>query len=355
MKFICTGAGVLASLVAWAGVASATPHTLPFTYPYETLGEGESEIEAITDMNMLRVYADPTGTDLSKKLYAPQYLLTTEYEYGISDRVELGLYQVFAASPQNGGDNSLEFDGLKWRLRTRLAEAGQWPVDVSLYFELETMHDELSFEEKVNLQKDFGRLRWMANLWVEEPIARPYDSPANGQKLTFVINPTTGFSYQLSPTFHLGLEYWARGMISPVGEDQERSNNTVHHFVGPAASFNFGRFWFTVAGYVQPANLHDPEPGDAYGPFWARAMFGLDLGGTPSAPPEKSAPPEPPTSPESIAVVHQSRCGTCHERVDPGERTREQLETALARHRDRMQLTESQWQAMLEYLTAPPR
>jgi hypothetical protein len=258
--------------------AGAMPHVLPFTYPYGTLGEGESEVEAITDINMLRVYADPAGDASKGKIYEPQYLLTTEYEYGISDRVELGLYQAFYSTPLDGGDNSLGFDGLKWRVRTRLAEAGQWPVDVSLYFELETMHDELSFEEKVNLEKDFGHLRWMANLWVEEPIDRPWDTPQTGQKLTFVINPTTGLSYEFAPTFHLGVEYWARGMPVPIGQsNQERDNNAVHHFVGPAVNVNFGKVWFAVALYHQVGSLKTPEPGDAYGQFWGRAMFGIEL------------------------------------------------------------------------------
>ena len=271
-------AGSLLAAMLWSPSARATPHTLPFTYPYETLPEGQAEVEAITDVNMLRVYADPAGDVTKGKLYEPQYLLTTEYEYGLSDRLELGLYQAFYSAPQNGGDNALGFDGLKWRVRTRLAEAGEWPVDVSLYFELETMHDELSFEEKVNLQKEFGNLRWMANLWVEEPIQRPWDSPANGQKLTFVINPTTGFTYQFTPAFHLGIEYWARGMLAPVGSDQQtRNNNSVNHYVGPAVNLNFGKLWFTVATYLRANSLAAPEPGDAYGPVWARAMFGIEL------------------------------------------------------------------------------
>ena len=271
--------GVLVLVPSAPATAFATPHLLPFTYGYDTLPEGEAEIEAITDVNMLRVYADPAGDASKGKLYEPQYLLTTEYEYGISDRVELGLYQTFYSTPQNGGDNTLGFDGLKWRVRTRLAEAGEWPVDVSLYFELETMHDELSFEEKINLEKTFGHLRLLANLWVEEPIQRPWDSPRMGQKLTFVVNPTAGFSYQITPTFHLGVEYWARGMLSPSNADgdQERHNDAVHHFVGPAVNFNFGKVWLTVATYAQAGALAAPQPGDAYGPFWGRAMFGLEL------------------------------------------------------------------------------
>jgi hypothetical protein len=265
----------LASLLS--SPARGTPHVLPFTYPYATLGEGESEVEAITDVNMLRVYADPAGDPTKGKLFEPQYMLTTEYEYGITDHVELGLYQAFSSTVLDGGQNTLGFDGLKWRARTRLAEAGQWPVDVSLYFELETMHDELSFEEKVNLEKDFGPLQWMANLWVEEPIERPWDTPATGQKLTFVINPTTGFSYQITPSLHLGAEYWARGMLVPVGTGQARDGNAVHHFAGPAMNVNFGRVWFAVALYHQLGSFQTPEPGTVYGQFWGRAMFGLEL------------------------------------------------------------------------------
>jgi hypothetical protein len=277
-KNISATVAAVVFVLALPRVAAATPHTLPFTYPYETLGKGESEVEAITDMNMQRVYADPAGDPTKGKLYEPQYLLTTEYEYGIDDRWELGLYQAFYSTAQNGGDNAIGFDGLKWRVRTRLAEAGEWPVDVSLYFELETMHDELSFEEKVNLQRRFGALTWMANLWVEQPIERPWDTAEHGRRLTFVINPTTGLTYQLTPTFHLGVEYWARGMLAPEGDTaQERNNTSVHHFVGPAVNLNFGRFWFTVAGYLQASSLAAPQPGDAYGPFWLRSMIGIEL------------------------------------------------------------------------------
>jgi hypothetical protein len=263
-------------LLAAESTAGATPHQLPFTYSYATLGEGESEVEAITDVNMLRVYADPAGDPTKGKLYEPEYELTTEYEYGITNRLELGLYQAFYSTALDGGNNTVGFDGLKWRLRTRLAEAGEWPIDVSLYFEIETMHDELAFEEKVNLERDLGRLRLLANLWVEEPIERPWDDAA--RKLDFVINPTAGFSDELWPGLNLGVEYWARGMLEPIGTTpQERDNNAVHHFFGPAVNVNLGRVWFTVAVYHQIGPFRATEPGDAYGQYWARAMFGIEL------------------------------------------------------------------------------
>ena len=80
----------------FASSALATPRTLPFSYPYETLSKGELELEAYTDVNPLRVAADPADSTAGL-LWSPEYRLQTEFEYGLSDRVELGFYQVFEA------------------------------------------------------------------------------------------------------------------------------------------------------------------------------------------------------------------------------------------------------------------
>ena len=128
------------------------------------------------DMTPNRVYADPAGDPTKGRLYEPRYVLQTEFEYGVTDHTELGFYQVFQAEPKDGGDNALKFDGFKWRVRHRFAEAGQWPVDVAVYVELETMHDEISLEEKLLLSKRFGDLRVMTNLWIEQTVGRPYDA-----------------------------------------------------------------------------------------------------------------------------------------------------------------------------------
>ncbi len=63
-------------------------------------------------------------------------------------------------------------------------------------------------------------------------------------------------------------------------------------------------------------------------------------------------PPGPAVPPEyaHVAAVHRSRCGQCHKRVDPGQRTRAELDVALARHRDRVHLSEDDWNVMVDYL-----
>ena len=261
-------------LTCSARAANANPRPLPFTYPYETLPEGSAEVELYGDMTPLRVVADPAdGT--KGRLWEPSYRLETEFEYGVTDHTELGFYQVFEADAQDGGTNAFRFDGFKWRVRHRFAEAGELPIDVALYVELETMHDELSLEEKIILSKRFGHLRWMGNIWVEQTIARPYDDAQRA--LEFIVNPTTGLTYQVTATFHPGVEYWARGELAPGGEGPDHVSRTVHHFVGPVAHLNFGRLWWSAGLYANLNNVNRPQLGETYGPIWFRSVLGIDL------------------------------------------------------------------------------
>ena len=86
--------GLLATLLIAAAAprAHATPRPLPYTYIYETLPAGSAEVELYTDLVPLRVSDLLTG--------APTWTLgmqfQTEIEYGITDRLELGLYLDFA-------------------------------------------------------------------------------------------------------------------------------------------------------------------------------------------------------------------------------------------------------------------
>jgi hypothetical protein len=265
-KFFASLLVALGSLSIGA-MARATPVPLPFTYPYETLQKGQLEDELYGDMTPLRVQT--TAGSRSE----PSYTLQNELELGVTDRVELAWYQVFEATPNAtaGGSNTMTFDGFKWRARVRLAEAGQWPLDVALYFELETLHDEWSLEEKVILAKRFDLFHWMANLWVEQELARPFDS---GQRqLHFVVNPTTGITYEVAPWFQPGIEYWARGELGSGLDVNER----VHHFFGPTVHFDWGKLWWSLGVYADLNNMGAPQPGEIYGPVWMRTLLGFTL------------------------------------------------------------------------------
>lgn len=255
--------------------AGATPVPLPFTYPYETLQKGESEDELYGDMIPLRVQADPADPTKGR-LWEPAYVFQNELEYGVSDHVELAWYQVFEANPLDGGSNSMTFDGFKFRGRFRVAEAGELPVDLAFYVELETLHDELSLEEKVILAKRLGPVHWMANLWVEQETYRYLDDSA--RYADFVANPTMGLTYEVAPWFQPGVEYWGRGTFfarEPTSLDT--ANPRFHSFLGPTLHFDWGKLWWSLGVYANLNDMTAPEPGAAYGPVWVRSLLGINL------------------------------------------------------------------------------
>ena len=55
-----------------------------------------------------------------------------------------------------------------------------------------------------------------------------------------------------------------------------------------------------------------------------------------------------------VAEIHHSVCGNCHARVEPGTRTREKLERALAKHHTRVKMTDAEWAELVDYLSETP-
>ncbi len=243
----------MAPLVLWAAAASANPRPLPFTYPYESLPQGSLEVEQFVDLSpVVSLTAD------GEREWSARYQLITEVEYGITDRLELGLYFVAATEP---GEAPLVFDGIKQRLRYRFGEAGQWPIDVAIYGELAEKHDEIELELKINLQRRFGPARLMVNLSGE----RAWDYKGGGE---WVLNPSAGLAVELSPSVSLGVEYWMHAVLE--GDTQ--------HYAGPTLALQWKKLWVSVAPYLRLDNLGTATAyNDKYGRIWVRTVIGLNL------------------------------------------------------------------------------
>ena len=143
-----------------------------------------------------------------------------EFEIGLTDRLELGLYVTYV--PQLGQDYYMTApmpwgNGAKQRLRYRLADPEAWPVDVALYGEVTENEREIELEAKIILQRRFGRVRVITNLWAE------HEFYFDGRR-EWVFNPTLGATVELSPRYHLGAEGWVRASI-PSGR-RDRASTT---------------------------------------------------------------------------------------------------------------------------------
>ena len=271
MKPLCSLAvvGTAAALVAVNRPARANPRPLPFTYPYETLPAEQAEIEQYIDISPVRI-VDPEDATGNGRIWDQQYRLQTEFELGITDRLELGLYVVFT----NGAGGPLAFDGIKQRLRYRFAEEGELPVDTAIYGEISEFHDELEFEEKLILSKRFGNVRAMANIWFEESLEH-YEGPLETKFL-----PTFGVTGQITPVFHLGVEYWGVvkfGNDAPPGS-VPHFNDSFHHYIGPTVSLQFGKLWWSTGAYYRTDQAgRSTEVGDQFGHAWVRTVIGISL------------------------------------------------------------------------------
>ena len=258
------------ALLLTSGSARATPRPLPFSYPPQVLPAESFEGEQIIDTTPVRVAReDPSDT---KAVTSLRWHLETEFEYGLTDWLELSWYLAFdqSASAQSP---FLQFQGVKQRARAQLADRGEWPIDLGVYVEIAEFHDEVEFEQKLLLGKRLGRLDLIANLWGEQE----YYFQEGDWK--FVYNPTAGVTYELSPHFNVGVEYWARGRFDAEATNgRADSAADARHYLGPTFLAQRGEYFLSVGAYARLDRLGKSQRlEDPWGNIWVRAMLGIGL------------------------------------------------------------------------------
>lgn len=260
-------AACAASLVTLtcAGAASANPRPLPFTYPHEQLVTGATELEQFVDFTTAKATDSTSGRDAQYGMFQFQ----TEFEHGITDRLELGLYVMYAPAPPSDFTNTprpLEGNGMKQRLRFKLADTGVWPIDVAVYGELVENERELELEGKLILQRRLGIARIMANVTAEQEFYY------NGEH-DFVFDPSAGVTFEATPVVQPGVEWWMRAEFP---EDSGRGSPDAQHYVGPALLLQMGSLWWTNGFYARVSHWDDNSvaPHQGFGKLWIRSVIG---------------------------------------------------------------------------------
>jgi hypothetical protein len=258
-----------------AAPARANPKALPFSYGTGTQPPGGLEIEQYVDIVGVRLANEqPDGSADSTTV--PRYVLQTELEYGITDRIEVGMYFVFrqGASVDTPG---IRFQGIKQRVRWRFSPVS-WPFSAAAYLEIAELHDELEFEQKLLLEKRFGRVRAVVNLWIEQEWYFITD------ETKLIYNPTVGATYELHPAVQVGAEYWVRGRFDDASASEatdygdSSAPDGAHHYAGPTLLLQGGEHWLAVGAYVRLDGLGNATAlDDPYGRFWVRAIVGIGM------------------------------------------------------------------------------
>jgi hypothetical protein len=207
------------ALLLLAPAARADRRTLIRAYEYATQPKGNLEFELWNDID-----APAAGFEAAAITHR------VELEYGITDHWDMALYHVFESAP----GASFHFDSWRLETRYRLAEKGEWPVDVMLYFEVErpaVFADPWETEQKLILAKDVGPWGFVANLVAEQKLLHARD------KHLYEID--LGARYELTPALRVGAEAWT---IQTTMQGATRGT----WFLGPSVSVATAKVWIQL-------------------------------------------------------------------------------------------------------------
>ncbi len=236
-----TKLGLVAGCLVLAGAGSARADRRAFTHTYEymTQPKGNLELEFWNTQETAR-YATDSDTAFRSEV---------EVEYGITDHWDIALYQIYEGG-EAGGVPVLGYHETKLESRYRLAERGEWPVDVVLYLEVFKPFGiaAVGTEPKLILARDFGPVTVAANVAVEADPGEEAD--ATGKiKVKYEFEPqfAAGFTWEADPEWKLGAESWGNFEAFEGG-----ATGGYGVYAGPALNWSpSARLWTTAtAGFL---------------------------------------------------------------------------------------------------------
>ena|SRR5438445_9660718 len=211
----------LSTLLALATAgARADRRSFIRSYEYATQPKGNLELELWNEV------------DAPRTAFTDSLIVTrVELEYGLTDHWDLALYHVFEQGGPQADARPFHFGSWRLETRYRLAEKGEWPVDVMLYGELERPADlgaPFETEEKLILEKEVGKLGVVLNLVASQHLLRA--------DLGRSFEVDLGARYEVMPQLRLAAEFWTTHEF--VGLDVARN-----YYLGPSVSVATERVW----------------------------------------------------------------------------------------------------------------
>ncbi|MHC4558423.1 MAG: hypothetical protein ACYTFW_13560, partial [Planctomycetota bacterium] len=208
---------VLLLLMLYSSAAYADRRGYVWTYEYMTMPQGESEVE---------YYLTTKVPDFHKYDNKNSWEHQVEYEYGLTDRWDIAIYQRWQKT-NTQTDDKFEYTGTKLRTRYRFGERGIHPLETLLYLEyIRPDGSDVSeiLEGKLILAKDIGNFNVAYNQIIKAGINN------NGE---IEHEYAAGFNYEFNPIWKIGIE--------------STGNLTGDKFyLGPTASWASEKVWISL-------------------------------------------------------------------------------------------------------------
>ena len=265
---IGTAAGVLA-LLGWACAATASEPMFGYVYTTDTLPKGKFEVEQWVTDREGQAHGNYHGVEMR-----------TELEYGLTDSLQVALYQNYSyvgahnnsvdhltegldISPDHDPHRALsDFhnDGVSAELLWRVMSPYTRPIGLAFYIEPQLGPRENGLELRAIVQKNLldDRLILAGNAWVEfdkeqgtnlGAIASSGPPSFEKTKATY-LEFDAGASYRFRPHWSVGVEFRNHNEYanwSLAGSDQQHTA----FFLGPNIHYGGERWFFTLSALRQ--------------------------------------------------------------------------------------------------------
>ncbi|NIP24064.1 MAG: hypothetical protein GWN67_10725 [Phycisphaerae bacterium] len=209
-----------------------------WTYEYQTMPKGESELE---------YYLTHKVPDVHKYDEKNTWEHQAEYEYGLTDRWDISIYQRWKQT-NTKTDDKFEYTGTKVRTRYRLGEKDMYPLDTLLYLEYikpDSSNEAEIMEGKLILAKDFGKFNIAYNQILKVGIN---NKGGNENEYAF------GMNYEFNPS-------WKAGFESAGNYTEDK------YYIGPTVSWAGEKLWVGI-GVLRGLNDRSDD-------FRARLIMGI--------------------------------------------------------------------------------
>jgi hypothetical protein len=258
---------LLFSVLFVSGVVRASEPLFGYVYTTDTLPEGKWELEQwITDREG-QAHGHFHHVDMS-----------TEAEFGVTDRFQLALYANYMYASESGNSvrgktegieipydhdrsqsyNQARFDGFSVEALYRVFSPYIDPVGLAFYLEPDLGRFENGLEIRSILQKNFfeDQLVLAMNFWVEfdreqsSNLGDPADDPAAPAEKTWsdatYAEIDLGASYRVAPHWFVGLELRNHNEFAGWDLDHSRQDHTAFFF-GPNVHYASERWFATLS------------------------------------------------------------------------------------------------------------
>ena len=241
----------LAATILISTPVSAGERRFTYTYEATTAPKGTIELENWVTWKASR----GSGGN------ANQFDFRHELEFGITDRLQLGLYLSDWSVTRSGGKTESVWKNVGAEFIYNLSNPTTDFLGSALYLETKLGDELFALEGKLLLQKNFGPWVVAYNASLEAEWEGPDYDEQVGE-----FQQTLGVSYQVSPRFTVGAEMLHEVVFENWGDAGDHAL-----YVGPNASVRFGRAYATATVLFQASDLDD-EPD-----VQSRLIFGFQF------------------------------------------------------------------------------